>query len=187
MQFMVSAARERAVLGGGCFWCIEAAFQEVVGVYQVTPGYSGGESLRASYNQVCSGTTNHAEVVEILFDPKQISYKELLEIFFALHDPTTVNRQGNDIGSQYRSVIFYTSLQQKQAAQEMISNLSIQGVYQRAIVTEVLPLDQFYPAEAEHHNYYKRHPEQPYCQLVINPKLAKIRAKLSGKNSSEET
>jgi peptide-methionine (S)-S-oxide reductase len=153
-----------AYFGGGCFWCLEATFQLVPGVTHVTPGYAGGTLKNPTYEQVSTGTTGHAEVVKIDFDPTQITYEQLLKIFFKVHDPTTPNRQGNDIGPQYRSIILYTNDKQKQIAQSFLTNT----------VTELVPLDVFYEAESYHHNYYQNHPDQAYCQLVIRPKLDKL-------------
>lgn len=167
--------RETAVLGGGCFWCLEAIFGALEGVGRVTPGYSGGHVPNSTYQQVCRDDTGHAEVVEISYDPAVISYRELLEIFFATHDPTTLNRQGNDIGTQYRSVIFYANPEQKQIAEEVKGEMA--ELWPDPIVTEITELAQFYPAEEYHKNYFARNPEQGYCQMVIAPKVAKFRAK----------
>ncbi|MDQ7039548.1 MAG: peptide-methionine (S)-S-oxide reductase MsrA [Rhodothermus sp.] len=167
--------REKATLGGGCFWCLEAAFLELRGVTDVVPGYAGGQVPHPTYEQVCTGTTGHAEVVQVTFNPTELSYRHLLTVFFALHDPTTPNRQGNDIGPQYRSIILYHDEGQRQTAEAVIRELESSGMYKAPIVTEVVPLDVFYPAEPYHHRYYQRHPWQPYCQVVIAPKLAKLR------------
>ncbi|QEO18286.1 peptide-methionine (S)-S-oxide reductase MsrA [Acetobacter vaccinii] len=167
---------ETAVLGGGCFWCLEAFFQGIRGVHSITPGYAGGTVDKPTYEQVCSGTTGHAEVIQLQWDPAQISYTELLLIFFTLHDPTTLNRQGNDIGTQYRSVIFYTSEQQEQTAHTVICDIERDGLWTNPVVTSVEPLSTFWPAEAAHHAYYARNPMAGYCQAVISPKLAKARA-----------
>lgn len=166
---------QTATLAGGCFWCLEKIFQEVKGVTEVASGYSGGSVPSPSYEQVCSGTTGHAEAVQIEFDPAVISYQELLTIFFHLHDPTTLNRQGNDIGTQYRSAIFYHNEEQKQLAEAVKQQIATTKLWSDPIVTEIVPLPDFYPAEAYHQNYYNNHPNQAYCQLVINPKLAKFR------------
>ena len=163
-----------ATFGGGCFWCTEAVFQDLKGVGKVTPGYMGGFTHEPSYEQVCGGNTGHAEVVQIEFDPEVISYNELLLIFFKTHDPTTLNRQGNDRGTQYRSVIFYHDQEQEFAAQDMIEKLSGEGIFGSSIVTEVAPAATFYPAEGYHQNYYKNNPYQGYCSFVIEPKLAKF-------------
>jgi peptide-methionine (S)-S-oxide reductase len=164
-----------ATFGGGCFWCIEAVFKELEGVEEVTSGYSGGDRRYPSYEQVCSGATGHAEVVQIRFDPERISYRELLKVFFTVHDPTQKNRQGNDVGPQYRSVIFYHSPDQKQTAESVIQELEEAKLWPRPVVTELAPLREFYPAERYHQDYFRYNPEQPYCQIVIQPKVAKFR------------
>jgi peptide-methionine (S)-S-oxide reductase len=168
---------ERATLAGGCFWCVEAAFDELEGVLDVVPGYAGGHVPNPTYEQVCTGTTGHAEAVQITFDPDRISYRELLEVFFTIHDPTTPNRQGPDVGPQYRSVIFYHTPEQERIARELIAELEQNRVWPDPIVTEVVPFVNFYPAEPYHHDYYRRNPDQPYCRLVIAPKLERLRAK----------
>ncbi len=165
---------EVAILGAGCFWCTEAVFQLIQGVEKVEPGYSGGNISNPSYEEVSSGTTGHVEVAQITFDPAVISFREVLEIFFGTHDPTTLNRQGADAGSQYRSVIFYTSPEQMAIAEQLIAELSAEKAYDRPIVTAVEPLKSFYPAETYHKDYYKKHPQAPYCQAVIAPKIAKL-------------
>lgn len=175
---------EIATLGGGCFWCLEAALGELAGVEHVIPGYSGGHLENPSYEAVCGGTTGHAEVARVSFDPDQISYREILTAFFAIHDPTTLNRQGNDVGSQYRSVIFYHSPEQKAEAEKMIAELTAEAVWERPIVTEIVAAPAFYPAEDYHRDYYKLHPQQPYCQVVVAPKVAKLRAKFAAKLKS---
>ena len=167
---------DTAVLGGGCFWCMEAIFQQVIGVEEVLPGYAGGFVENPTYEQVCSDTTGHAEVVRIVFDPAKISYETLLKIFWSVHDPTTPNRQGNDVGSQYRSIILYRTPQQ-QAIAERLRETFAAPLWEKPIVTEIKPLDKFYPAEEYHRNYFARHPEQAYCQLVIQPKVQKFREK----------
>jgi peptide-methionine (S)-S-oxide reductase len=167
--------REIATLAGGCFWCLEAAFAQLRGVEKVQSGYSGGTVRNPSYREVCTGTTGHAEVVQITFDPDVISYRDLLEVFFTLHDPTTLNRQGADVGTQYRSAIFYHSPEQQQIAEEVMARMSAEGIWSDPIVTQVVPLEAFYPAETYHDDYYNRNQEQPYCQIVISPKLAKLR------------
>jgi len=172
---------EVATLGGGCFWCIEAVFGEVEGVVSVLPEYSGGQVANPTYEEVSTGTTGHAEVVQVTFDPEIISYRELLEIFFAMHDPTTLNRQGNDVGTQYRSVIFYHNGEQKATAEKLIEELSKAKIYNAPIVTKVEPFKAFYKAEEYHRDYFKRHPEQLYCKLVISPKIAKLRKKYRNK------
>lgn len=168
-------AREVATLGGGCFWCLEAVYSQVRGVEQVVPGYAGGHVENPSYEQVCTGTTGHAEVVQLTFDPNVISYRQLLEVFFSIHDPTTPDRQGADVGPQYRSVILYHSPEQKAVAQEVIDHLERERIREAPIVTQVVPLEAFYPAEAYHHRYFERNPHQGYCQAVIAPKVAKFR------------
>lgn len=172
---MSEAQRETATLAGGCFWCLEPIFKALRGVEQVTPGYSGGHVPNPTYEQVCTGTTGHAEAVQIVFDPAVISFRELLEVFFTIHDPTTLNRQGNDVGPQYRSAIFYHSPEQRATAEQVIAALHEQRVWERPIVTEVTPFTAFYPAEEYHHDYFARHPDQPYCRVVIAPKVAKFR------------
>lgn len=173
----MDVASETITLGGGCFWCLEAAYAELRGVGSVTSGYAGGHAADPSYRQVCSGTTGHAEVVQIDFDPELISLREILEVFFTIHDPTTRNRQGADVGTQYRSVVFYHSDEQRRVALEVMKELSDEGVWDDPIVTELRPLPEFYPAEAYHRDYFKRNPTQAYCQIVIAPKLAKLRSK----------
>ena len=165
---------EVATLAGGCFWCIEAAFSIMKGVEQIEPGYTGGTVLNPSYEEVSSSTTGHAEAAQIYFDPKVISYKEILEIFFTMHDPTSLNRQGADIGTQYRSVIFYHSPEQKATAEKLIEELTKEEIWNKPIVTKVEPLKVFYNAETYHKDYYKKHPKEPYCQAVIAPKIAKL-------------
>jgi peptide-methionine (S)-S-oxide reductase len=167
--------REMAVLGGGCFWCLEAVFEQLRGVERVESGYSGGNLPDPSYEQVCSGRTGHAEAVRVSFDPAVVSYRELLEVFFATHDPTTLNRQGPDVGTQYRSAIFYQTPEQRQTAEALIAELNAQKIWDNPIVTEVVPLEQFYPAEAYHQGYFRNHPNQGYCQVMITPKVAKLR------------
>lgn len=166
---------EVATFGGGCFWCLEAAFQQLRGVEKIVSGYAGGRRPNPTYEQVCSGATGHAEVAQITFDPTEISYRDLLGVLFTIHDPTTLNRQGNDVGTQYRSVVFYHSPEQQQAVKEMIAELERERVYDAPIVTEVLPLPEFYPAEAYHQDYYNRNQNQPYCATVVASKVAKVR------------
>jgi peptide-methionine (S)-S-oxide reductase len=180
----MSVNGELATLAGGCFWCLEAVFSEVRGVERVISGYTGGHVPNPTYQQVCTGMTGHAEAVQITFDPQQISYKELLEIFFAIHDPTTLNRQGADIGTQYRSAIFYHSPEQREIAEEMITALERAQVWDRLIVTEITPAAAFYPAEDYHQGYFRKNPDQPYCQVVVAPKVAKLRAKFRDKLKS---
>jgi peptide-methionine (S)-S-oxide reductase len=168
-------AIETATLGGGCFWCLEAAFQGIKGVESVVSGYAGGTVPDPDYRQVCTGATGHAEVVQIRFDNSVIDFAALLQVFFSIHDPTTLNRQGADLGTQYRSVIFYHDPAQEQVARAVIAELSAHGAWDGPIVTEVLPLPTFYRAEPYHQNYYRQNPYQGYCQVVISPKLAKLR------------
>jgi peptide-methionine (S)-S-oxide reductase len=164
-----------ATLGGGCFWCLDPIFKNLKGVINVVVGYSGGTVKNPSYRLVCTGTTGHAESLQISFDPKVISYKELLKIFFSFHDPTTLNRQGADVGTQYRSVIFYHDEMQKNIAEETIAEIDKAGIWENAIVTEVMPFEAFYPAEDYHQDYFKNNPMQGYCRVVIAPKVAKFR------------
>ena len=166
---------ELATLAGGCFWCLEAVFQQVNGVDQVVSGYSGGHVAQPSYQQVCSETTGHAEAVQIKFDSQIIHYREILNIFFSIHDPTTLNRQGYDVGASYRSVIFYHTTEQQIGASDAIAELDEAQIWSNPIVTEVTPLSEFYPAEDYHQQYYLKDKYQPYCQMVISPKLAKFR------------
>jgi peptide-methionine (S)-S-oxide reductase len=172
---MTTSAKETATLAGGCFWCLEAVYDELRGVESVESGYMGGKTENPSYEDVCSGETGHAEVVQITFDPKVVSFTEILQVFFAIHDPTTLNRQGNDVGSQYRSAVFYHSVEQKASAELTIANLETEKVYDDPIVTEVAPASKFYPAENYHQEYFRRNPAQPYCSFVVRPKLAKFR------------
>jgi peptide-methionine (S)-S-oxide reductase len=166
---------ELATLAGGCFWCLEAVFKEIAGVEKVVSGYTGGSTANPTYEQVCSGRTGHAEAVQVSFDPLRISYREILEIFFSIHDPTTRNRQGADVGTQYRSAIFYDSEQQKAVAEELIAELNSAHLWKNSIVTQIVPLHTFYPAEDYHQGYFAQHPEQGYCRAVISPKLSKFR------------
>lgn len=170
---------ETATLAGGCFWCLEAVFREMRGVERVVSGYTGGEVDDPTYEQVCSGRTGHAEVVRVTFDPEQVSFRDLLNVFFTIHDPTTLNRQGADVGTQYRSAVFYESPEQERAARDAIRDLEAEAVWDAPIVTEVAPLGRFYPAEGYHHAYYERNPSQPYCQVVVAPKVAKFRQKFT--------
>ncbi|MGH7607558.1 MAG: peptide-methionine (S)-S-oxide reductase MsrA [Gemmatimonadales bacterium] len=168
---------ERATLAGGCFWCLEAVFEQLRGVTHVQSGYSGGHVPNPTYQAVCTGTTGHAEVVQVAFDADAISFRDLLGVFFTLHDPTTLNRQGGDVGAQYRSAIFYHDEQQQRVAEALKRELEAEHVFDDAIVTEIVPLDAFYPAEEYHREYYRRNPDQPYCRAVIAPKVAKLRSK----------
>jgi peptide-methionine (S)-S-oxide reductase len=168
---------ETATLGAGCFWCVEAVFDDLKGVEDVVSGYSGGHTENPTYREVCSETTGHAEVAQIKFDPEVISFKEILQVFFSVHDPTTLNRQGNDIGTSYRSAIFYHDENQKRVAEEVIREVTEEGVYDDPIVTEVTAFDKFYPAEDYHQEYFANNPNQPYCAAVVAPKVAKFRKK----------
>ena len=170
-----SSRTEVATLGGGCFWCLEAVYQELRGVEKVESGYSGGDVPNPTYRQVCSETTGHAEVVQVTFDPNEVSYRDILEVYFTIHDPTTLNRQGADVGTQYRSVIFYHTEGQKRTAEEVISEIEAEGIWNSPIVTEVVPFDEFYVAENYHQNYFRNNGFQPYCQVIIAPKVAKFR------------
>jgi peptide-methionine (S)-S-oxide reductase len=166
---------QTATFAGGCFWCLEAVFNELRGVGSVEPGYAGGGTDDPTYHEVGSGTTGHAEVVQIRFEPDVLSYRDLLNVFFSIHDPTTLNRQGADIGTQYRSAIFHHNDGQRQLAEEVIKELGSQKIWDKPIVTEVIPFNKFFPAEDYHHEYYARNPGQPYCQAVVAPKVAKFR------------
>lgn len=177
----MTGSREVATLAGGCFWCLEAVFEQLQGVERVVSGYAGGEVPSPTYTQVCSGTTGHAEVIQVTFDPSVISYRDLLEVFFAFHDPTTLDRQGNDLGTQYRSAIFFHSPEQERVAGEVIADLARQQAFDHPIVTEVVPLEGFYPAEAYHQGYYQQNQGQPYCRATITPKMAKLRAKYAAR------
>ena len=172
-----------ATFGSGCFWCTEAMFQDLKGVKRVVPGYSGGRQTNPTYEQVCSGATGHAEVVQVAYDPQVVTYAELLEVFWRTHDPTTLNRQGNDVGTQYRSVVFYHDEQQRELAEQYKSRLDASGAFERPIVTEISPFTSFHAAEAYHQEYYRRHSLQPYCMFVIGPKLQKLRQAFSDKLS----
>lgn len=172
---MTDPGRGIATLAGGCFWCLEAVYDDLKGVESVESGYMGGKTENPSYEDVCSGRSGHAEVVQIGFDPKIVSFKEILEVFFVIHDPTTLDRQGNDFGSQYRSAIFYHSTAQKAAAEQVIENLNAGKVYDDPIVTEVAPASKFHLAEDYHQEYFQRNPSQPYCAAIVRPKVAKFR------------
>ncbi len=173
--------KETATLAGGCFWCLEAVFAELKGVEEVIPGYAGGSVENPSYREVSAGTTGHAEAVQVSFNPAEISYREILDVFFTIHDPTTLNRQGADVGTQYRSAIFYHSDRQKKIAEKMIGELDQSAVWDSPVVTEVTSFENFYPAEDHHRDYYKRHSDAPYCRLVIEPKVAKMRKQFMDK------
>jgi len=172
---MTEPGKDVATLAGGCFWCLEAVYDELKGVESVESGYMGGKTENPSYEAVCSGQTGHAEVVQIGFDPKIVSFKEILEVFFVIHDPTTLDRQGNDLGTQYRSAIFYHSAEQKAAAEQVIANLNAGKIFGDPIVTEVASASKFYLAEDYHQEYFRRNPAQPYCAFIVRPKLAKFR------------
>lgn len=174
-------SKEIATLGGGCFWCLEAVFNQMQGVESAISGYCGGATENPTYKEVCSGDSGHAEAVQITFDPALLSFRALLEVFFTIHDPTTLNRQGNDVGSQYRSAIFYHSREQQAEAEKMVAELAAAHVWPDPIVTEIVPLDKFYPAEGYHQEYFKLHGEQPYCRVVVAPKVAKFREKFGAK------
>jgi peptide-methionine (S)-S-oxide reductase len=169
------SAIETANLAGGCFWCLEAVYLELKGVTGVQSGYAGGKRPNPTYEQVCGGATGHAEVVQVSFDPEIVSYKELLDVFFTIHDPTTLNRQGGDTGTQYRSAVFYESPEQERIARETIAEFTAAKVWDNPIVTEVAPLEKFWPAEEYHNNYFARNPQNPYCSVVIAPKVSKAR------------
>lgn len=168
---------ETATLAGGCFWCLEAVYDDLQGVSKVQSGYTGGETKNPSYQEVCGGRTGHAEVVQITFDPSVVSYRDLLSIFFTIHDPTTLNRQGADIGTQYRSAIYYHSPEQKQIAEEVMAQVSQEKIWENPIVTELAPIGEVHAAEEYHNDYYKRNPTQGYCQAVVAPKVSKFRKK----------
>ncbi|MBT8462768.1 MAG: peptide-methionine (S)-S-oxide reductase MsrA [Gemmatimonadetes bacterium] len=172
---------ETATLAGGCFWCLDGAYRALRGVISVESGYAGGDVVDPTYEQVCSGRTGHAEVVQVAYDPDEVSYRDLLEIFFSIHDPTTLNRQGADVGTQYRSAIFYHDEGQKDVAESMIAELERDAVFEDPIVTEVSALDRYYPGEAYHQDYYRNNPGQGYCQVVVAPKLAKFRARYAAR------
>ena len=182
----LSKDQELATLAGGCFWCLEAIFKEVKGIEKVVSGYSGGTAVNPSYNEVCSGITGHAESVQLAFDPKKNSFREILAIFFAVHDPTTLNRQGADVGTQYRSAIFYHNEEQKTAAQEATKQLKASKVWGAPVVTQVVPFKDFYPAEEYHQEYFARNPERLYCSVVIAPKLDKFRKQYLQKNKKSK-
>ena len=173
----MSSETEITTLGGGCFWCLEAVYDHLEGVLDVVSGYAGGHVSNPDYRSVCNGTTGHAEVVQVTFDPQEITFKEILEVFFSIHDPTTLNRQGADVGTQYRSAIFYHSDEHKTVAEDVMAEIKAAKIWDNPIVTEITPLDVFYPAEEYHQEYFQRNPYQGYCQVVIAPKVAKFRQK----------
>jgi peptide-methionine (S)-S-oxide reductase len=172
---------ETATLAAGCFWCVEAVFDDLIGVEDVVSGYSGGHKDNPTYQEVCSETTGHAEVVQIRFDPDQLSYEDLLRVYFTVHDPTQLNRQGNDIGTSYRSAIFYHSDDQLASAEKIIKEITDEAIYEKPIVTQVRPFDKFWPAEDYHQEYFANNPNQPYCAGVVAPKVAKFRQKFAGR------
>ena len=176
-----------ATLAGGCFWCLEPVFRDLVGVEDVVVGYAGGDVPDPSYQLVCTGTTGHAEVVQIEYHPERISFRELLEVFFTIHDPTTLNRQGPDVGTQYRSAIFYHDEEQREVAEDVIQEIEREDLYESEIVTEVTPLDNFYPAEDYHQRYFERNPNQAYCQAIIKPKVKKFRERWASKLKREQS
>ena len=176
----------KATFGSGCFWCTEAVFQDIVGVASVVSGYTGGKIANPAYREVCSGRTGHAEVVQITYDPDLISYDELLEVFWKTHDPTTLNQQGNDVGTQYRSVIYYHNEQQQQLAEAYKQKLNTSGAFNDPVVTEISPAEAFYAAEEYHQNYYKNNPEQGYCSFVIRPKVDKFKQVFSNKLKTQK-
>lgn len=173
------ATKERATLAGGCFWCLEAVFDQMVGVESVESGYMGGQVTNPTYEAVCAGNTGHAEVVDLWFDPAVVSYREILEVFFVIHDPTTLNRQGNDVGTQYRSAIFYHSPEQRTTAESVVAALTAEQVFPRPIVTQIVPAAEWYVAEPYHQEYFVRNPVQPYCAYVVGPKVAKFRQRFA--------
>jgi peptide-methionine (S)-S-oxide reductase len=178
---MTEVALETATLAGGCFWCLEAAFQMLRGVERVQSGYAGGHVPNPSYELVCTGTTGHAEAVQIAFDPTTIGYRDLLDVFFTVHDPTQLDRQGPDVGTQYRSAVFYHTESQREEAERAIADLTAEGIWDGEIVTQVVPLEQFYPAEGYHDDYFRRNPNQAYCRVVVAPKVAKVRKRFLDK------
>jgi peptide-methionine (S)-S-oxide reductase len=181
---MAEGNLETATLAAGCFWCVEAVFDDLKGVDDVVSGYAGGHTENPTYREVCDGNTGHAEVAQIKFDPTVISFKDVLRVFFSVHDPTTMNRQGNDIGTQYRSAIFYHNDEQKRDAEEVIREITDEGVYDDPIVTEVAPFEKFWPAEDYHQEYFANNPNQPYCQAIVSPKVRKFRAKFADRLKS---
>jgi peptide-methionine (S)-S-oxide reductase len=180
---IVNTSSETAILGGGCFWCLEAVYQQLKGVQHVESGYTGGHVNKPTYEQVCNGDTGHAEVVKLTFDPAVISFREILEVFFTIHDPTTLNRQGNDVGTQYRSVIYYDSPAQQDTAKHIIAEMAL--VWDAPIVTELSPVETYYKAEDYHQNYFQQHPFQGYCAFVVAPKLAKFREVFAEKSKDD--
>ncbi|MBN8451900.1 peptide-methionine (S)-S-oxide reductase MsrA [Accumulibacter sp.] len=177
----MTAKMAMATLGGGCFWCLEAVFEQMIGVDSVVSGYCGGDTDNPGYEAVCSGRTGHAEVVRLTFDPELCDFRQILEVFFAIHDPTTRNRQGNDVGTQYRSVIFFHSPEQEETARSLIAELEQAGAWTAPVVTELLPVTAFFAAESHHQQYFRRNGDQPYCQFVVSPKLAKFRQRFAAR------
>jgi peptide-methionine (S)-S-oxide reductase len=172
---------ETATLAGGCFWCLDGAYRDLRGVISVESGYAGGHTVDPTYEQVCTGTTGHAEVVRVTYDPNEITYRDMLEVFFSIHDPTTLNRQGADVGTQYRSAVFYHDEAQREVAEEIVAELERDGVFEDPIVTEVAALQAYYPGEDYHQDYYRQNPGQGYCQVVVAPKLAKFKARYASR------
>ena len=177
---------EVATLAGGCFWCLEAVYEDLRGVRSVVSGYTGGHVPDPTYREVCDETTGHAEAVQITFDPREVSYRELLEVFFTIHDPTTRNRQGNDVGTQYRSAVFTHTAEQERTAREVVGELESAGIWGAPVVTEITPFEVFYPAEEYHQQYFRKNPNQPYCRVVVAPKVAKFRGKFLEKLKSRD-
>jgi peptide-methionine (S)-S-oxide reductase len=177
----MSEPREIATLGGGCFWCLEAVFENLKGVEKVESGFAGGTTANPTYRQVCTGDTGHAEVVQVTFDPAVVSYRDVLDVFFATHDPTTLNRQGADVGTQYRSAVFFHNPEQEQVARQRIAELNAAKIWNAPIVTEVVPLEKFFRAEDYHQGYFRHNPAQQYCQAVVSPKVAKFRKHFADK------
>jgi peptide-methionine (S)-S-oxide reductase len=175
------ATQETATLGGGCFWCLEAVYQEMAGVLSVASGYMGGHVENPTYEQVCGGRTGHVEVTQLVFDPAVVSFRDILDVFFTIHDPTTLDRQGNDVGTQYRSAIFYHSDEQKSVAEDEIRKIDAEGIWSKPIVTEVRPAEKFYRAEDYHQEYFSNNPNQPYCAYIVAPKVKKFREKFAGR------
>jgi peptide-methionine (S)-S-oxide reductase len=183
MNTSTKPALQTAIIGGGCFWCLEAVYQQLKGVVLVESGYTGGTVKNPTYEQICNGDTGHAEVVKLTFDPQEISLRELLEVFFTIHDPTTLNRQGNDVGTQYRSVIYYNSPEQQEVAKHIIAEMAL--VWDAPVVTELSPVETYYKAEDYHQNYFQQHPFQGYCAFVVAPKLAKFREVFAEKSKDQ--
>jgi len=184
MMSVHESNKEIATLGGGCFWCLEAVYDDLIGVESVVSGYAGGHVVNPTYEQICAKTTGHAEVVQVTFDPTVITFREILEVFFTIHDPTTPNRQRNDVGPQYRSAIFYHDGAQRETAETIITEFNAAGIWPNPIVTELAPFDMFYTAEKYHQNYFSNNPNQPYCQYIVAPKVAKFRKKFSHRRKS---